>query len=104
MYGSIEAGGTKFVCAIGNDDLKVLERVSFPTTTPNETMSLVIDFFNHYKEQLESIGVGSFGPIDIHRESKTYGHITSTPKTAWKNFDFVGTLNKHFEIPIAWTT
>ena len=104
MYGSIEAGGTKFVCAIGNDDLKVLERVSSPTTTPNETMSLVIDFFNHYKEQLESIGVGSFGPIDIHRESKTYGHITSTPKTAWKNFDFVGTLNKHFEIPIAWTT
>ncbi len=63
MYGSIEAGGTKFVCAIGNDDLKVLERVSFPTTTPNETMSLVIDFFNHYKEQLESIGVGSFGPL-----------------------------------------
>ena len=68
MYGSIEAGGTKFVCAIGNDDLKVLERVSFPTTTPDETMRLVIDFFNHYKEQLESMGVGSFGPIDIHRD------------------------------------
>ena len=53
MYGSIEAGGTKFVCAIGNDDLKVLERVSFPTTTPNETMSLVIDFFNHYQRPMD---------------------------------------------------
>ncbi|EGP5570178.1 MULTISPECIES: fructokinase ScrK [Enterococcus] len=104
MYGSIEAGGTKFVCAIGNDDLEIIERVSFPTTTSDETMSLVINFFNQYKEQLESIGVGSFGPIDIHRESKTYGYITSTPKIGWENFDFVGTLKRHFEIPIAWTT
>ena len=46
LYGSIEAGGTKFVCAIGNEKLEILERVSYPTTTPAETMALVIDFFN----------------------------------------------------------
>lgn len=104
VLGSIEAGGTKFVCAIGNDELDILERASFPTTTPDETMKLVVDFFSQYKEQLESIGIGSFGPIDIHRESKTYGYITSTPKMDWQNFDFIGTLKKHFNIPIAWTT
>lgn len=104
VYGGIEAGGTKFVCAIGNDDLEILERVSFPTTTPEETMRAVINFFKRYSDQLESIGVGSFGPIDIHHKSKTYGYVTSTPKIAWQNFDFVGTLKKQFNLPIAWTT
>ncbi|WP_146623807.1 fructokinase ScrK [Enterococcus florum] len=104
VYGSIEAGGTKFVCAIGDSDLNITKRVSFPTTTPEETMKLVVDFFKDYQVELESIGIGSFGPIDIHRDSPTYGYITSTPKLAWQNFDFVGTLKKEFNIPMAWTT
>lgn len=104
MYGSIEAGGTKFVCAIANDELKILKRVSFPTTTPEETMGLVIEFFKKYQKDLKALGVGSFGPIDIHQDSETYGYITSTPKLAWQNFDFVGTLKKYFELPVAWTT
>ncbi|BBM18405.1 fructokinase [Enterococcus avium] len=104
VYGAIEAGGTKFVCAVGDEDFNLLAKASFPTTTPAETMQLVIEFFTQYKEDLQSIGVGSFGPIDIQRESKTYGFITATPKSAWQNFDFVGTLKKFFAVPIAWTT
>lgn len=104
MIGAIEAGGTKFVCAIGSSQLEIMHRESFKTTTPLETMSKVIDFFKAYQEELEGIGVGSFGPIDIHHESPTYGFITSTPKISWQNFDFIGTLKKHFQIPIAWTT
>ncbi|WP_291292462.1 fructokinase ScrK [Enterococcus sp.] len=104
MYGSIEAGGTKFVCAIGDEEMTIIERVSFPTTTPDETMALVIDFFKKYEDQLVGIGIGSFGPIDIHRDSVTYGYITSTPKLAWQNFDFVGTMKQAFNLPIAWTT
>ncbi|MDH6363726.1 putative NBD/HSP70 family sugar kinase [Enterococcus sp. PF1-24] len=104
IYGSIEAGGTKFVCALGNEKFEVLERVSFPTTTPAETMPQVIAFFKEHQENLVGLGVGSFGPIDIHRESATYGYITSTPKLAWQNYDFVGELKKYFDLPIAWTT
>ena len=104
LYGSIEAGGTKFVCAVGNEALEIVERVSFPTTVPEETMALVIEFFNKHKEELVAIGVGSFGPIDIHQDSETYGYITSTPKLAWQNYDFVGTLKESFNIPVAWTT
>ncbi|MCD5002825.1 ROK family protein [Enterococcus saccharolyticus] len=104
LYGSIEAGGTKFVCAIGNESLEIVERVSFPTTVPEETMTQVIDFFNNYKEELVAIGVGSFGPIDIHQDSETYGFITSTPKLAWQNYDFVGALKAAFDVPVAWTT
>lgn len=92
VFGSIEAGGTKFVCAVGDDELNIIERASFPTMNPEETMKAVIGFFRKYQRDLESIGIGSFGPIDIHRESPTYGYITSTPKLAWQNFDFVGTL------------
>lgn len=104
LYGAIEAGGTKFVCAISDETLTIKKRASFPTTIPEETMQAVVDFFEPYKEDLAAIGVGSFGPIDIHKDSKTYGYITSTPKLAWQNFDFVGTLKKVFDIPIAWTT
>lgn len=104
LFGGIEAGGTKFVCSVGNNDLEIIERASYPTTTPEETMALVIGFFKKYADQLMSIGVGSFGPIDIHRDSKTYGYITSTPKLAWQNYNFVGALKKEFDLPIAWTT
>lgn len=104
LYGSIEAGGTKFVCAVGNEKLEILERVSFPTTTPEETMPQVIAFFNQYKEELGAIGVGSFGPIDIRKTSETYGYITSTPKLAWQNYNFLGAMKAALDIPMAWTT
>jgi len=102
LYGAIEAGGTKFVCAVGDDNLTVIESVSIPTTEPTEMMPKVIEFFKEH--DIISIGIGSFGPIDINKESDTYGYITSTPKTAWKNFDFIGAIKEHFDIPVAFTT
>mgnify|MGYP001131669778 CR=1 FL=1 len=104
IYGSIEAGGTKFVCSVANQELEIIDRRSFPTTTPKETMDLVTGFFKEHVAELVGIGVGSFGPIDIHRDSPTYGYITSTPKLTWQNFNFVGTLKEAFQVPIAWTT
>lgn len=104
MFGSIEAGGTKFVCAVATEDLEIIKRVSFPTTTPDETMQKVLNFFKMYENTIKGIGIGSFGPIDIKHDSSTYGYITSTPKLAWQNFDFVGAVKKAFPIPIAWTT
>ena len=98
LYGAIEAGGTKFVCAVGTKDLEVIERIQIPTTTPIETMNNVIDFFKKHQDQLAAIGIGSFGPIDIHPNSATYGYITSTPKKAWQNVDFIGYLNKNLNI------
>lgn len=102
LYGAIEAGGTKFVCAVGDAQLNIVETITIPTTTPEETMVNVQSFFD--KHELLTIGIGSFGPIDINKESKTYGFITSTPKTAWKNFDFVGILKAYYDVPIAFTT
>ncbi|HJB24471.1 MAG TPA: ROK family protein [Candidatus Jeotgalibaca pullicola] len=102
LVGAIEAGGTKFVCAIGNEKNEIIERVSFPTTTPEETLRSVFNFFDQYS--LASIGIGSFGPIDINESSDTYGYILSTPKIPWKNFNFLGAMKERYSIPIGWTT
>ena len=101
-YGAIEAGGTKFVCAVSFEDLKIIERISIPTTTPEETLEKVFEFFDRY--QLDAIGVGSFGPIDVNPNSKTYGYVTTTPKLAWKNYNFLGAVKKRYKIPVGWTT
>ncbi|MED5053081.1 ROK family protein [Anoxybacillus rupiensis] len=103
MYlGAIEAGGTKFVCAVGDDDGRVRQREMFPTTTPEETMRSVIHFFQQF--ELKAIGIGSFGPIDLNKSSHTYGYITSTPKRKWESFNFVGEMSKHFPVPIGFDT
>ncbi len=103
-YGGIEAGGTKFVCGVSDEELNLVERISFPTTTPKETMAQVLAFFKAYQGKLAAIGVGSFGPIDVQKDSPTYGRITTTPKSAWQHYDFVGTLKGALGLPIAWTT
>jgi fructokinase len=102
MFGAIEAGGTKFICAVGDRKGNMLERMMIPTTVPDETLPKVIEFFRPY--DLDSIGIGSFGPIDVNRGSSTYGHITSTPKTAWKDYPFVQTVKDSFCVPIGFTT
>lgn len=75
MLGAIEAGGTKFVCAVGDESGTIVERIQIPTTVPEETMPQVIAFFKKY--EVDAIGIGSFGPIDVNEESPTYGNITA---------------------------
>ena len=72
LYGSLEAGGTKFVCAVGDENNNVIEKTQFPTTTPIETLDKCIEFFSKF-ETLAGLAIGSFGPIDIDKNSKTYG-------------------------------
>ncbi|MCG7319553.1 ROK family protein [Brevibacillus laterosporus] len=100
--GAVEAGGTKFVCAIGNEYGDILERTSFPTTTPKETLDQVIDFL--HRKNVDAIGIGSFGPIDVNTSSNTYGYVMNTPKLAWRNYDVLGHMKEHFSVPIAFDT
>jgi fructokinase len=102
ILGAIEAGGTKFVCGIGNENGDIIEKISFPTTTPEETLQLVTEYFKD--KRIEALGVGSFGPIDLNQESSTYGFITSTPKKHWKNLNLLGELKKQLDVPMAFDT
>lgn len=102
LLGAIEAGGTKFVCATGNEAGDILERISFPTTKPEETMEKVIAFFKGKK--IKALGIGSFGPIDPNSNSTTYGYITTTPKPYWGNYNILGKLKDSFDIPMGFDT
>jgi fructokinase len=102
LIGGIEAGGTKFVCGVGNEEGSIIDRKTFETKNPQITMPQVIAYFKQF--DIEALGVGSFGPIDLNKNSNTYGYITSTPKLAWKNYNLIGALKEHFQVPIGFDT
>mgnify|MGYP000903736067 FL=1 len=102
IIAAIEAGGTKFICGLGTEDGKVIERISIPTTTPEETMGKVIEYFSD--KEFDVMGVGSFGPIDPVKGSETYGYITKTPKPYWSDFNMIGELKEKFNVPMEFDT
>jgi fructokinase len=103
VFGGIETGGSKWLCAVGTgpDDLKATE--TFPTTTPDETIGRSIAFFER-EGPVDAIGIGSFGPVDLRPESPTWGHITTTPKPAWAHTDVGGEISRRLSVPVAFDT
>lgn len=101
-YGCLEAGGTKMVCAVCDENANVLQRVSIPTLEPEKTMPAIIDFFK--QANISALGIGCFGPVDLNPKSPTYGFITTTPKLAWQNFDIVGAFKAALNIPVGFDT
>ncbi len=100
--GALEAGGTKMVCAIGDETGRIFEQVSIPTQTPDVTMPKLIEYFK--ERGVEALGVACFGPIELDRNSPQYGCITSTPKLAWRNYNIVGELADALQCPIGFDT
>ncbi len=107
LLGGIEAGGTKFVCAVGTgpDDLRAEVRI--PTTTPEKTISQVIDFFRQQIEcegSLNAIGIGAFGPVDVRPSSPTFGWFLNTPKPGWQQIDLAGVIRHELNVPVGFDT
>jgi fructokinase len=106
LFGAIEAGGTKFVCLVGSGPQQIESQVRIETTTPDETLNKVVNYFLPYVQNktVKSIGVGCFGPVDLNPNSKLFGFITSTPKPGWPNTDVAGFLHRELNIPIIMET
>ncbi len=107
IFGGIEGGGTKFVCAVGTGPDDIRAETRFPTTLPEETMAQAVEFFQQQEAdfgQLTAIGFACFGPLDPNPDSSTFGHILPTPKPGWTNADVVSMLRSAFDIPIAFDT
>lgn len=102
LYGALEAGGTKMVCAIGDEKGHIYDRVLIPSTTPDETMPEIIRYFKG--RQMQALGIACFGPIDLNKDSPSYGHILTTPKLSWQHYDMVGVLKKAFHVPVGFDT
>ncbi|HOD44194.1 MAG TPA: ROK family protein [Anaerolineaceae bacterium] len=103
LYGGIEGGGTKFVCAVGTGPEDIQAEIRFPTTTPAETMERTIDFFRQYPE-ISAIGLACFGPLDPNPLSPTFGQILPTPKPGWTGANLVGMLKQAFHLPVGFDT
>lgn len=105
LYGGIEAGGTKFVCAIGTGPDDIRAEVRFPTTEPNETIGRAIEFFRQYmiktRQRLDGIGIGSFGPLELNPGDVNFGKITSTPKAGWTYTDIRQRIERETATPVA---
>jgi fructokinase len=102
-YAGVELGGTKSVCILGTgpDDVRAIERV--PTRTYQETLRDIERILGRWRDQygrIRALGIASFGPLDLRVQSNTYGFVTSTAKTGWRNSDVAQRLRRHFEIPV----
>ena len=103
LYGAIEAGGTKFLCAVGSGPHDLRAEARIPTTTPSKTLGRCIEFFRA-QAPIAALGVGSFGPLELRGGASNYGHITATPKAGWSHTDIVGPLRAALGVPVAFDT
>jgi len=104
LYGAIEGGGTKFVCAVGRSATEILESVVIPTSDPDATLGACVSFFASAERKLGPIGAlgfGSFGPLDLRTGSSTYGHMQATPKPGWSHVNLLSPLRTRFDVTIA---
>lgn len=104
LYGGIEAGGTKFVCAIGTGPEDIQAEVRFPTSDPEKTLGRAVDFFRQFmiktRQRLEGIGIGAFGPLDLNPGSVHNGKITTTPKAGWSFTDLSQIIENGTATPV----
>ena len=89
LFGTIEGGGTKFLCAVADEQNAILREIRIPTTLPQSTLAACADFFNQAQSDLgplSALGIACFGPLDPRLGAPTYGQILATPKAGWENF------------------
>ena len=103
VFGGIEAGGSKWECAIGTSPDELRATATIPTSSAGETLDRVVAFFEH-KGPVEAIGVGSFGPVDRKLSSPSWGQITTTPKPGWAHTDVGQEIRRRLSVPVAFDT
>lgn len=106
IYAGVELGGTKCVAILAQGPQKVLARETVPTTTPGETLGRLGTILEQWRSQqpYEALGIASFGPVDLDKASRTFGHITRTPKPGWSGTDVLGPLQRSAGVPAAFDT
>lgn len=98
LFGAIEAGGTKCVCAVGNEQAEILASTVLLTEGPVETFDQIASFFKDY--DLKGIGIGMFGPIHLNPTDRDYGKLMQTPKQAWRGFNVYRHARDLFKVPV----
>jgi fructokinase len=106
-YAGVEMGGTKCVCILGTGPKDIRAQEVLPTGDPATTLGAIAQVLERWDTTLgkfEAIGVASFGPLDLRRDSPTYGRVGTTPKERWRGIDLAGFFSKRFAVPVGFTT
>lgn len=103
MLGAIEAGGTKFVLAIGPAPDAITARQTIPTRDPATTLAEAAAWFAA-QGRVTALGIGSFGPVELNRGSGHWGFITNTPKAGWADCDIAGFFAGSLGVPVGFDT
>lgn len=105
IFGAIEAGGTKFVCAVGTSPDELIQTETIHTRSPSETLAAASTFLKEAGgSSLASVGIGSFGPLELRVDNPNHGQITSTPKIGWSGTDLIGYFTDSLGVPVALDT
>ncbi len=103
MFGAVEAGGTKFVLAVGHGHDAIVAQTQIPTTTPAETLARAIGWFQQ-QGAVAALGIASFGPVDLDPASPSWGHVTDTPKAGWSQTNVAARLGDAIGCPVGFDT
>jgi len=107
-FAGVEGGGTTWVCAISEGiPENVVERAEFPTVDdPAVTLGAVRAWLDARaaEQKFDAIGIATFGPVDLDKNSHTYGYITHSPKPGWADVDVLGILTHGFDCPAGFDT
>jgi fructokinase len=105
-YAGVELGGTKCVAMLAHGPGEVLEREAVPTTTPRETLTAIEQILLAWQQEqgFDALGIASFGPVDLHPDSPTWGHVITTTKPGWSGADIASRLRQRLGVPVAFET
>jgi fructokinase len=105
-YAGVELGGTKCVAILARGPDEVLARETVPTTSPEETLGKLEQLLLGWQEcsGFDALGIASFGPVDLHPDSPTWGHIVTTTKPGWSGADVAPRLRERLAVPAAFET
>lgn len=106
IFAGVELGGTKCVAILARGPDDVLARETLPTTSPEETLGRIEEILTNWRSEhgFATLGIASFGPIDLDERSPHYGEITSTPKPGWRRTQVRDRLARATAVPTAFDT
>jgi len=105
-YAGVELGGTKCVAILARGPDEIAARQTVPTTVPEETLSALEEILVGWQREhpFEALGIASFGPVDLHPDSPTWGHVITTTKPGWSGTNIAPRLAERLGVPVSFET
>jgi fructokinase len=107
LLAGIELGGTWCRCIAGTGPDHVAAEEEVPTRDPASTLAALAQVLQRWQGtlgEIAALGVASFGPLELRRDSPRYGSLGATPKPGWAGIDLRGFFGQRLTVPIGLTT